>query len=76
VGGGVVYGRRLGQRVLTFEAGDGGFRDLETGSTWNIAGQAVAGPLRGQRLSQVPHANHFWFAWAAFKPNTKVKTRI
>ena len=76
VGAGVVYGRRLGQRVLSFEAADDGFRDLETGSSWNIAGQAVAGPLRGQRLSQVPHANPFWFAWAAFKPNTKVKTRI
>ncbi len=76
VGAGVVFGRRLGRRVLTFEAADGGVRDLETGSTWNIAGQAVAGPLRGQRLPHVPHANHFWFAWAAFKPTTKVKTRI
>ncbi|NIR43478.1 MAG: DUF3179 domain-containing protein, partial [Gemmatimonadetes bacterium] len=23
-------------------------------------------------LEPVPHGNHFWFAWAVFKPETRV----
>ena len=46
----------------------------ETGSEWNILGQAVAGPLTGAQLPPVLHGNHFWFAWAAFMPDTEVRT--
>ncbi len=46
--------------------------DDETGSRWDILGRAVDGPLAGTRLSPVVHADHFWFAWAAFKPATRV----
>jgi len=31
---------------------------------------ATAGPLAGQRLSPIVHGDHFWFSWAAFKPET------
>ena len=48
------------------------FVDQETGSRWNIFGEAVAGPLAGAQLEPVVHANHFWFAWAAFQPDTEV----
>lgn len=48
------------------------FRDLETGSLWNIKGEAVQGELRGQRLAQVPAYQAYWFAWASFWPNTSV----
>ena len=51
---------------------DGEFTDAETGSTWNILGQATAGPLAGQRLTPVVHGAHFWFAWAAFRPETTI----
>jgi hypothetical protein len=64
-------------RELTFRR-DGGedtpITDVETGSTWSVAGHAVAGPLAGARLEAVPHGNHFWFAWAAFAPETRVWT--
>ena len=76
VGSGVAFGRLLEGRELTFEFVDGVFRDAQTGSTWTIAGQATAGELQGLRLPPVVHANHFWFAWAAFKPDTRVKTSI
>jgi hypothetical protein len=46
--------------------------DEETGSTWNVLGQAVDGPLAGERLTPIVHGDHFWFAWAAFKPDTIV----
>ena len=73
VGATGVFRRRSGERTLTFAAaGDGWFRDAETGSTWTLAGRAVEGPLEGRELTPVPHGNHFWFAWAAFRPDTEV----
>ena len=48
------------------------FVDVETGSVWNILGRAIEGPLAGQNLTPIVHANHFWFSWAVFKPDTKI----
>jgi len=56
-----------------FKAGPGGtFRDRETGSTWNLRGQATSGKLSGTRLTAVPSGDYFWFAWAVFRPETRV----
>ncbi len=75
VGAAVVFDPWFGGKKLTFRAEGDGFVDLQTGSGWNILGQAKSGPLTGKRLVPIVHANHFWFAWAAFKPNTKVYKR-
>lgn len=72
VGQTAVFDRRVGGRTLTFTPARGGFRDRETGSGWTLAGRAVSGPLKGQRLRAIPHGNHFWFAWVAFRPKTEV----
>jgi len=70
-----VFRRTLGGRTLTFEpAGDGRFRDVETGSTWTVLGAAVDGPLRGEALDAVPHHAVFWFVWAAFQPEGTLYT--
>lgn len=39
-----------------------GFTDIETGSIWNILGEAVDGPLAGEWLTKLVHGDHFWFA--------------
>ena len=72
VGSVAVFDRRIdGGRTLTIVAdGDGVYTDEETGSVWNILGEAVAGELAGQRLTQILAFDHFWFAWAAFHPET------
>ncbi len=57
---------------LEFEARDGDIVDTMTGSVWNTLGRATAGPLAGAQLEPVLSANHFWFAWAIFKPETHV----
>ena len=75
IGQSAVYERTLGDRTLTFERDGERFRDRETESTWDLAGRAVAGPLEGERLAPIPYGNHFWFAWAVFKPNTEVWRR-
>jgi hypothetical protein len=70
VGATGVFDPTLDGRRLSFRFEDGAFVDKETGSTWNVLGQAVDGPLAGERLTPIVHGNHFWFAWAAFKPDT------
>ena len=72
VGSAGVFDPRVDGRKLTFRADGDGFMDLETGSAWNILGQAIAGPLSGQELTPVVHGDHFWFAWGAFKPDTVI----
>jgi len=74
VGSSAVYERAVDGRRLTFEPTrkSGEYRDEETGSTWNFAGVATQGELEGTQLVEVPHGNHFWFAWVAFRPETKV----
>ena len=72
VGSGVAFGREVDGRELTFQLRDGEFQDVETESTWSISGRATAGPLAGTRLPDLVHANHFWFAWAAFRPDTRI----
>lgn len=57
---------------LTFRADGDTIVDKETGSAWDILGRAVSGTLEGSQLTPIVHANHFWFAWGAFKPDTKI----
>ena len=73
IGAVAVFERQLGDQLLTFSANeDGTFSDAETGSAWDILGQAIDGPLAGEQLTPVLHFDHFWFAWAAFFPTTEL----
>ena len=77
VGAAGVFDAALDGQTLTFqyrESGNanGSFVDEQTGSVWNILGQAIAGPLTGQSLTPIVHGSHFWFAWAAFAPQTQI----
>ena len=72
VGATGMFDPQLDGRKLTFRAEGDQFLDNETGTTWSILGEAVAGPLAGKRLEPIVHANHFWFAWAAFRPDTLI----
>ncbi len=72
IGTAAVFERTPGGKMLTFKSTDGNISDVQTGSTWNILGIAITGPLKGKRLTQVVSGSHFWFAWAVFKPKTRV----
>ena len=74
VGSSAVYEPQIGGQKLTFKVESDIIVDEETGSKWNILGRAVEGPLEGSQLEPVLHANHFWFAWAAFNPDTEIRT--
>jgi hypothetical protein len=73
----IAYSRVHDATTLTFDAmiREGELPrmvDRETGSEWNFRGEAVTGPLTGQRLQALAAHNAFWFAWAAFWPETLV----
>jgi hypothetical protein len=72
VGATGVFSPTVAGKTLAFEPVADGFRDRETGSVWNLLGQAIRGPLTGKRLRAIPHVDAFWFAWAAFHPTTSV----
>ena len=74
IGSTAVYDPVVDGRKLTFNGRDGVIKDEETGSTWDILGNAVGGPLQGEQLKAVQHGNHFWFSWAAFNPDTAVRS--
>ncbi len=72
VGSTAVFEPVAAGHALTFRLAGDRLVDAETGSEWNVLGQATAGPLAGQRLTPIVSGTHFWFAWAAFKPQTRV----
>ncbi|HEX6270588.1 MAG TPA: DUF3179 domain-containing protein [Anaerolineales bacterium] len=72
VGAAAAFSRAVDQQMLTFIAEDGIIKDKETGSTWNVMGVAISGPLADTQLTPVVSINHFWFSWAAFKPETRI----
>jgi hypothetical protein len=72
VGATGVFDPNLEGRLLTFAVDGGRIVDEQTGSTWNVLGQAIEGALAGSSLEPIVHGDHFWFAWAAFKPDTTV----
>ncbi len=73
-----AFDRNVAGQTLSFTvASEGPFtlRDNETGSTWDWSGEAIAGPLQGERLTPLEDAwTLFWFAWSVFHPETQIAT--
>lgn len=65
-----AYDRTIEGQTLEFELVDNVLIDKQTGSEWNIDGQAVSGPLEGQELDRIAIDPSFWFSWATFHPDT------
>ena len=72
VGSAAVFERDLDGQTLSFSFEDGEIVDDQTGSEWNVLGEAVSGPFAGSQLTPVVSVNHFWFSWAAFRPETRI----
>lgn len=68
-----MYDAMVEGQALTFTANeDGTFTDDQTESVWNAFGEAIEGELVGTELEWIHAFPHFWFAWAAFHPETEV----
>ncbi len=72
VGAATVFDPNLNGQKLTFAWDGTNFVDDQTGSQWNIFGESTGGEFAGQQLTPVQSVNQFWFAWAAFRPDTKI----
>ena len=67
-----VFSPELGGKQLKFRHKRGKIVDKDTGSTWNLFGMAMEGPLAGQRLEPIEHGVYYAFAWLVFNPDTEV----
>jgi hypothetical protein len=75
IGSATLFNAVLEGQKLTFRKKGGHCQDQETGSTWDITGHALAGPLKRKQLRPERHSNHFAFAWLAFYPDSEVYQR-
>jgi hypothetical protein len=64
-----VFSRRLNGETFGFSLQDGSILD-DSGSTWNVNGQAIEGAMDGLSLTRINHFDVMWFAWSAFYPDT------
>jgi len=67
-----AYLADTGDGKLSFSYADNQYRDAETGSVWNLSGEAVSGPLQGAALELLPSRYTFWFAYIAAFPDADV----
>jgi hypothetical protein len=49
--------------------------DELTQSRWDMAGRAVAGPMKGKTLEWADGVQVKWYAWAAEYPETRIHGR-
>ena len=69
---GVFVSELNGEALVLNQTVDGSLFEDQLGNQWNIFGQAVSGPDAGESLEQIPHLDVFWFAWAAYQPDTVI----
>lgn len=78
-GSAIVYDRTLGKKTLMLGTSDRLFDsnllffDQTSKSLWSqIKGEAIAGPLTGQRLNALPSVVTPWGVWKVYHPDTRV----
>ncbi len=66
-----VWSRKVNEQVLEFTL-DAALQTLKdnTGSVWNMNGEAVEGSLKGNKLLPVQAYQEFWHSWESFHPGT------
>ncbi len=61
-----------GRTPALFALHEGGIRDLQTRSLWNMDGQCADGNLTGASMKELFGVYAFWFVWGAFNPETEL----
>lgn len=51
-----AFSRVVGERALHFRAGPSNLADIETASTWDMSGRAIAGTMAGNTLAQAAYS--------------------
>ena len=69
---GTAFSRMVNGEALTFSLEDGVITDAETGSAWDLFGQATEGKLAGTSLTALPTRRAFWFSIAITVPDIEL----
>ena len=65
-----AFKRTIDGQMLTFtREPNTRFKDEQTGSIWNVRGEALSGPMQGKQLEEIPLTRMFAFAAFAMYPN-------
>lgn len=65
-----VFDRTVWNSPALFKKENGRLVDVDTGSVWSYDGKALSGNLKDAQLEEMVGMYAFWFAWAAFHPET------
>jgi hypothetical protein len=71
-----IYNRELADgTILAFTPVQGDLPNVmsdDEGNVWDIFGTAVSGLRAGEQLGKTNSYTAFWFAWAAFFPDSEI----
>lgn len=65
-----VFDRTVWNTPALFRMEGKNLVDVDSKSVWSFDGVALSGNLKNARLEEMMGINAFWFAWAAFHPET------
>lgn len=72
----VAFERRVQGRILTFTRANSpepALEGAEAHTRWRVSdGEAIDGPLHGDRLTRVVAHPAFWFGWYGFFPDSAI----
>jgi hypothetical protein len=69
-----VFDRSVDGQALELVADESGrLRDLSTGTVWSFSGEAIEGPLAGERLQKRYARLEYWFDWKTYHPDTTLR---
>jgi hypothetical protein len=73
-----VYDRRVNGQPIELMARPGSsparFIEPASGSEFDLTGDAISGPLAGQRLARIHSISEFWFDWLLRHPDSAIHT--
>lgn len=65
-----IYERIIDGKTIEFKIENGAFIDTITNTIWSQHGKGLEGEYKNIQLTKLIAPPHFWFAWAAFYPET------
>ena len=68
---GLAYSAVVFGETRTFSVNDGEIVD-DSGTTWDLEGNATSGPAEGASLTYVTSFITEWYGWAAYHPETSI----
>jgi hypothetical protein len=72
IGTTAVFATDVLDEPRTFTRVGGRFVHQASGTSFDLFGRGLDGPLTGLQLERVTHLDTFWFAWSSYHPDTEL----